>query len=759
VTPARRRPRLRRWLIGALAVGACLVVGPVPADVDPGPQPAPSCVFKPSTDASVDPYWLCPQGTTVTIACRNEKSFWFDSDEERTVDANTPYWWRKEIDEDRNGCDLAAHPPMKSCREIRAEEAAKGPNDPKWDPPGLLPDGCWGTYPVYNYQLTWKAGSWYDVTEYNQRLMGWLTQAMFGAGVSGIQLVQFLVDWGFSFDVAQYSQMVADLADRYDVSLVQGWGLVDMTWFFLIAFAGFMALKGKLAVGGGEILVAVVLAGLATVLMQHKEMYMRELAQNMDLASSDLMLAAVPADERPDIPANATSKQRIHLSLQPIQARINEEFIETPYAFLNWGKRLTSKCLEVQEGIVAVGDWDDDGWPTRYMERQGDECKAAAEYNGSAGIGRMFGALMTMIIAFIVVGFLGLAAFTVALAKFLLAVLFAVTPFVIIFAVLPGAGRRLCWAWVGAVVQIVLMAVGMSFMLALMMVSVEQVMDNIPDDTDLIERWTIILLLVSTIYFARKKFLTSGQALATSLADNLTRMSPSAAGYQSNGPVGFDFDRPDRVATRTTKGVAYGVGWGAAALSAAAAGYVMTRAAERRSAKRGYNNLERMERSRERPTLEQRLDAYAYGGRDPGKPGHVKVGVGGGGGGGGGGFGGGGGGGRGRNGGGRGRNGGGGGGGGGGFGGGYGDVDVQLPQAGGPKDQEWRAREELVWRRRAPRPVFTHPIGHVADRIRQGAPLVGHRAQAGRYMRKMERDMGVTRTHRVKGKSPKRGWI
>ncbi|HEU4397834.1 MAG TPA: type IV secretion system protein, partial [Actinomycetota bacterium] len=527
MTPTRRRPRLRRWLIGALAVGACLVVGPAPADaapagpaapaeVDPGPQPAPSCVFKPSTDASVDPYWLCPQGTTVTIACRNEKSFWFDSDEERTVDANTPYWWRKEIDEDRNGCDLAAHPPMKSCREIRAEEAAKGPNDPKWDPPGLLPDGCWGTYPVYNYQLTWKAGSWYDVTEYNQRLMGWLTQAMFGAGVSGIQLVQFLVDWGFSFDVAQYSQMVADLADRYDVSLVQGWGLVDMTWFFLIAFAGFMALKGKLAVGGGEILVAVVLAGLATVLMQHKEMYMRELAQNMDLASSDLMLAAVPADERPDIPANATSKQRIHLSLQPIQARINEEFIETPYAFLNWGKRLTAKCLEVQEGIVAVGDWDDDGWPTRYMERQGDECKAAAEYNGSAGIGRMFGALMTMIIAFIVVGFLGLAAFTVALAKFLLAVLFAVTPFVVIFAVLPGAGRRLCWAWVGAVVQIILMAVGMSFMLALMMVSVEQVMDNIPDDTDLIERWTIILLLVSTIYFARKKFLTSGQALATS---------------------------------------------------------------------------------------------------------------------------------------------------------------------------------------------------------------------------------------------------
>ena len=579
VTTARRRPRWRRWLVGALAAGACLLVGPAPADaapaapaapaeVDPGPQPAPSCVLKPAT-ASADPYWLCPQGTTVTISCRNERSFWFDSDEERTVDANTPHWWRKEIDEDRNGCDLAAHPPMKSCRQIRAEEAAKGPDDPKWDPPGLLPDGCWGSYPVTNYQLTWKPGSWYDVTEYNQRLMGWLTQMMFGAGVSAIQLVQFLVDWGFSFDVAQYSQTVADLADRYDVSLVQGWGLVDMTWFILIAFAGFMALKGKLAVGGGEILVAVVLAGLATVLMQHKEMYMRELAQNMDLASSDLMLAAVPADERPAIPANATSKQRIHLSLQPIQARINEEFIETPYAFLNWGKRLTAKCLEVQEGIIAVGDWGDDGWPTRYMERQGDECKEAAEYNGSAGIGRMFGALMTMIIAFVIVAFLGLAAFTVALAKFLLAVLFAVTPFVVIFAVLPGAGRRLCWAWVGAVVQIVLMAVGMSFMLALMMVSVEQIMDNIPDDTDLIERWTIILLLVSTIYFARKKFLTSGQAVATSLADNLTRMSPSAAGYQSNGPVGFDFDRPDRVATRAAKGVSYGAGWGAVAVGTA----------------------------------------------------------------------------------------------------------------------------------------------------------------------------------------------
>ena len=133
MTTARRRPRWRRWLVGALAAGACLLGGPAPAgatpaapaapaEVDPGPQPAPSCVLTPAT-ASADPYWLCPQGTTVTISCRNERSFWFDSDEERTVDANTPHWWRKEIDEDRNGCDLAAHPPMKSCRQIRGRPA------------------------------------------------------------------------------------------------------------------------------------------------------------------------------------------------------------------------------------------------------------------------------------------------------------------------------------------------------------------------------------------------------------------------------------------------------------------------------------------------------------------------------------------------------------------------------------------------------------------------------------------------------------
>ncbi|HEY2996998.1 MAG TPA: type IV secretion system protein [Acidimicrobiales bacterium] len=744
--------RRARWVGVVLVAAACLALVPARADAspaapgapaapaaptDPGPAPDPSCIYKQSTDASVDPYWLCPQGTKVTIKCMNERAFWWDSEEERTVDANTPYWWRKEIAEDSNGCDLAEHPPMKSCREIREEEARKGPNDPKWDAPGVLPDGCWGSYPVANYQLTWKPGAWYDVTEYNDRLMGWLTNAMFGLGTSAIQLVQFLVDWGFSFDVSQYSQLVADLADRYDVQLVRGWGLVDITWFVLIAFAGFMALKGKLAAGGGEIVVALVLAGLATVILQNKEMYMREIAQNMDLAAGDLMMAAAPADERPVIPANATSKERIHLALQPIQARVNKEFIETPYAYLNWGTRLTGPCLDAAEGIVAVGDWDDDGWPARFMERadkaSGGQCSSAKIYNESAGIDRMFGALMTMIIAFVVAFFLGLSAITVAIAKFLLAVLFAVTPFVALFAVLPGAGRRLCWAWAGALVQIILLTVGMSFMLALMMVSVEQVMDGLPDNTDLVERWVMVLLLVSTVYFARKKFLTTGQSIATSMADALTRVSPSSANYQSSGPVGFDFDRPDRVGTRAVRGTALGVGWTAAAVGAAGLNYLTVRAAERRGAKRSYRNLERIERTRERPTLEQRIDTYDYGGRSKGKPGRVRVDMPGGGGGGGK---------KGRR-----RH---------GKSGGGGHVDVRLPQGGGPQRGEWRARDEIVWKRRAPR-TWAHPVGHVVDNLRHHAPLVGQKAQVGRYMRRMEKTHGITRTAgKTRGN---RGWI
>ena len=44
------------------------------------------------------------------------------------------------------GCKLAEHPPYLACadRDLTA-----------YTPPGLLPDGCWGTYPTANYELSW----------------------------------------------------------------------------------------------------------------------------------------------------------------------------------------------------------------------------------------------------------------------------------------------------------------------------------------------------------------------------------------------------------------------------------------------------------------------------------------------------------------------------------------------------------------------------------------------------------------------------
>jgi hypothetical protein len=359
-------------------------------------------------------------------------------------------------------------------------------------------------------------------------------------------------------------------------------------------------------------------------------------------------------------------------------------------------------------------------------------------------------------VACIVALFLGMAALSVLLAKFLVAVLFAVTPFVALAAVLPGTGRRLAWSWVGALLQAFIVAVGMSFLLALLMLGMSQML-GATTDQPLIERWTLVLVIVCLVYFTRKRLLSGSQAFAGRVADALTRMSPASANWSGGGPVGFDFDRPDRATQRALTSTAVGAG----VTAGYAVGALGRRITERRVARRGLSNLEYMERSRERPAEEYRFDTYRFHRRPPGSPGSVRVRAGGGGGGGGGGgaggggtggggpraigggsgtpnsgggfvgaggFGagggshGGGGGGLGVIGGGRGT----GGGGdgfvaGGGFGGGAGgaDVDVALPRGGGQVNGEIRERYEVVSKMRKPPNPVLHPIRHVTARNHQ----------------------------------------
>jgi hypothetical protein len=626
-------------------------------------------------------YMRCPSEGWKLVHCRDEQSFWFDDEKDVPVRVDSPQWWLDEIAaessiDEGKGCELAANPPIADCAHTDLDT---------YKSPGLLPDQCWGTYPTANYELSWEDGAWYDVGGYQDRLMGWFTSLAFLVGRSAMQLALWLVDWAYTFDIKQYTDMTARIAGRYDVRIIDRWQLSDICWLALAAYCGFTALRNRMSKAGGEFLVSFVVAGLAFVLFANRAFYMDYTADAIRLASDDLLLAATGAggeapgsDQAPGSP-NPESPQlqqaRRTRVIRPVQKVLHEEFVERPYVQLNWGSDLDDpKCIAVLNNITSTG-WDEHGWPARYMERSDCPLKAEiARFNRDVGGTRLFSSVLIMIMALIVAAMLALSAGTVVLAKFLLAVLFALVPFVTVAGVLPGYGRRVVWTWLGALVQVFLVAAGMAFLLSLMLIGTSEVLVATADAEPL-ERWGVMLVVVAVVFLTRKRLLTGSQAFSTSLSNAMTRLSPATAHWQGGSSVGFDFDRTDRLIGRNASLAGYTAAYGTAAAAlgtvALTAGGYHRRAVERRVGRRALRNLEIMERRREMPIIEGRFDAYNYSDLPPGS--------------------------------------GGGGGGGGGGGNPFGGPD--------PRNGHWRSRGELKAMTRAPvRGSLLHPWRGVSHR-------------------------------------------
>jgi hypothetical protein len=719
------------------------------------------------TEAGPYEVLICEDSVPVTddskewVDCRDEHDFWFDDIKKVEIPRNAPQWWKDEIrieteaDEGR-GCQIAEHVPNPMCREVDLE---------KYSPPGLLPDKCWGTYPSANYSLSWNDGGPFD---FENKMQGWTGSFMYTIGKGAIVVVLWMVGWAFSFDITKYTVFADNLSDSYDASIVGPFELKNLVWFVLFAWCGFAALRGKVGTAGGEIAITFVAVGIMTVLLGNQSAYMNDIAKLMDETSARLLVAGqaercLPVDSVPAqyknnpradcrdgevlVESNPRYAASMVHEIRPLQQHIHEAFVEQPYAYMNWGRVVTDKCLDAQNRIVGIG-YDEDGWPERHMRRAG--CDSEANFNRDVTGERMLTAFLTMLVALVVAFFLGLMAITVVISKFLVALLFAVLPFAAVGAVLPGTGRRLAWMWFGTLLQLVAAVVLMSFLLSLLLLGVDEVLRTTAD-VSLIERWFIVLLTVGAVYFGRKRLLASSKSLGENLADSMTRLSPGGRGWTGSSK-GLDLTGIDRGAKNTL--------WSAGAGAAVVGRTIGSRLRERRVARRGYRNLERMERTRERPRLEYRLDGYRFhpssstpaplstarpalpagggqggGGRPPG-----------------------------------------GGPGGGGPGGGGGGRPSHIPPSftqtpggawtgpaadwdahssapapapvpaaapaggggsaggggGGTPAPMARERIEVLHHRRAPRPFIRHPVGHMTDRVRAGFPVFGTTAQAQR---------------------------
>jgi hypothetical protein len=555
---------------------------------------------------------------TITVTCKDNGWWFFDSTEEIQIPRNSEPWWVDEVREDEEGCALAEHPPTWRCDDERRRDRNE-------DQPGLVPDKCWGTYPTSLYKLTWKPTDWDDI---GGRMMGFLASFMFAIGKGAISISLWIVEWALTFNLTDYTSFASELAGQYEADLIVPLKLEDVFWFVLVAWACFTALRGKLSMVAGEVAVTLLLASLGAVVMANREDYMCTVSARMD-ESSGAMLAVAAGEEIPGkiaCSADGTynlSETGVRRVLRPLQQTIHREFVERPYAYLQWGDEPTSTCLEAQNNIVATG-FDGGGWASRYMEREG--CRDEANFNASPSDTRMLGALLTMIAALVTSVLLGLTALTVVMSKFVVAVLFVLLPFAVAAAILPGAGRRVAWQAAGVTLQMVAAVTLSGAVLALMLGGVSKTL-NASQDFGLVERWVAVLAVVAMGYLGRRRALGAAKAFGEAFSDTMTRMSPAAAHWQGHN-TGVDLLGIDRGVQKTGRGLKQAAFYTALGLGTAGAvvgQYAIRRAAERRVANRAYRNLERIEhwrRGLHEPTYEIRYRGRRLppGGPSGGRP-------------------------------------------------------------------------------------------------------------------------------------------
>lgn len=542
---------------------------------------------------------------------------WYNLPKQQLYDQGLGWYYDEARNEaiDRGNCALLEHLPDPSCAVIREMPKAERLRHVRG---GILPDECVGTYPTANYNISYDGGG---ALSFDRNIWGWSTGLLFNINKGAVQVATWSVGQAFGMNLADYTALSTGISQRYQTQIVGPWGLDDFAWLFLMGYVFITALRGKLGLAGGELLMAIVMIGLAQVLLTNQSDYMNSASRVINLASSALFKVAngdEALDPNEDPASGDNTDAMWDEALLPLKQNIHVQFVERPWEYLNYGtlvENLSGECKARAERIAAVGAAGDDGWSWRYLAaassgntEEAKQCASIVRYNRVPTATRFWGAMLTMIIGMMVSFTLTMLSMSVLIAKFTIGILFAIAPFALALGAMPGTTRRGTLLWATSTLQCTAAAIGLGGVLSIGLMGIDYVLVTTSNDgqTSLFERWWIVLVLVCTIGVGRKKLLSSTQSLAGKMADSVVRMSPAGAGWQGGGG-GVDLLSADRgvaTAARSARTTAIHAGY------IAGAGFVMgqrtvhARQVERRSAKRALRNLEIMAQRQEQPKLE-----------------------------------------------------------------------------------------------------------------------------------------------------------
>lgn len=391
----------------------------------------------------------------------------------------------------------------------------------------LVPEGCWGQFPSSNYDIGCDEGAWNHLS---RKVYCTFTDLSFQGARTATAAAAWLAGWAYSFDAASLvSDPAIVMANAFDTRLVGPLDVGGLCWFVMVAWVAFTALRGRVTHAAGEFLASALLAGIAGLMLTNPGGYLNGTFDTMSRLST-ITLASGTGHEPP------TTPEESGVVVAPIQAELHHAFVEEPYDVLNWGTTaMDPACAAVRDQIVATGPHGSDDAPRDAMSGAG--CDELADFNHDPSAQRLFGAFLAFFAAVIMAVLVGLVALTVVVAQLAVAVAFVALPFAAAVAVLPGAGRGLAVRWAVMVLRAVLAMVGMSFLLAVMLMLIQALLAG-SDSMPLFARFALVDVSVVVAILARKRLISAGHGFAAGVGAAAASARPGAGGSAPRLPIG-----------------------------------------------------------------------------------------------------------------------------------------------------------------------------------------------------------------------------
>ncbi|MDE0802936.1 MAG: type IV secretion system protein [Acidimicrobiales bacterium] len=386
----------------------------------------------------------------------------------------------------------------------------------------LVPEGCWGRYPSSSYDIGCDEGAWNHLS---RKVYCTFTDLAFQGGRTATAVAAWLAGWAYSFDAASLiTDPALSMARAFDTRIVGPLDLGAFAWFLMVAWVALTALRGRVTHAAGEFITSALLAGLAGIMLANPAGYLTGTFDTMSRLST-VTLASGTGHAPPSTPDESG------MVVAPIQAELHHSFVEDPYDVLNWGTTtMDAGCERVRDQIVATGPHGSDDAPRDAMDDAG--CEELAEFNHEPTAQRLFGAFLAFVAAVIMAVLVGLVALTVVVAQLAVAVAFIALPFAAALAVLPGSGRGLAVRWMTMVLRSILAMVGMSFLLAVMLMLIQALLAG-SDSMPMFARFALVDVAVVVAILARKRLITAGHGFAAGIGAAAASARP---GSGTGGP-------------------------------------------------------------------------------------------------------------------------------------------------------------------------------------------------------------------------------